>query len=130
VNFNNFFINFVGINDHNDVYQECKQFSAKWDIIGLSLGVTSTTIAIINRDNSNSCERCMSEMLAKWLQRENEKCIPSWRSLCQAVCAEVDRSTADKIAEKYCVTNYNKRRGTIVCCQGSIDSGVNMPLMQ
>ena len=103
---------FIGINDLNDVFQECKQFSAKWDMIGLNLGIASTTIAIINRDNPNSCERCMYQMLAKWLQRENEKCVPNWRSLCQSLRAEVGKSPADQIAEKYCVIDYSEEKGT------------------
>ena len=81
-------------------------------MIGLNLGVTSTTIAIIKRDNPNSCEQCMYEMLAKWLQRENEKCMPDWKSLCQSLRAEVDKSTSvDEIAEKYSVIDYNKQKG-------------------
>ena len=81
-------------------------------MIGLNLGIASTTIAIINRDNPNSCEQCMYQMLAKWLQRENEKCVPNWRSLCQSLCAEIGKSTSDQIAEKYCVTDYNEEKGT------------------
>ena len=79
-------------------------------MIGLELGVASTTLAIIKKDNPNSCEQCMLHMLQKWLKKENEKCIPSWRSLCQAL-HNVDRSTADQIAHKHDVTDYVKRKG-------------------
>ena len=81
-------------------------------MIGLNLGVASPTIAIINRDNPNSCEQCMYQMLAKWLQRENEKCAPNWRSLCRSLEAVVGKSTSDQIAEKYCVTDYSEEKGT------------------
>ena len=81
-------------------------------MIGLNLGVASATIAIINRDNPNSCEQCMYHMLAKWLQRDNEKCVPNWRSLYQSVCAVVGKSTADQIAAKYCITDYSEKKGT------------------
>ena len=101
---------FIGINDLYEVYQECKQLSAKWDMIGLNLGVAPTTIAIINRDNPNSCERCMYQMLAKWLQRENETCVPTWRNFSRALRTEVGRSTADQIL-KYHVTDCSKQRG-------------------
>ena len=47
----------------------------------------------------------MSEMLSKWLRKENEKSIPSWRSLCQAIYS-VDRDTADQIAKKHHVADY------------------------
>ena len=101
---------FIGINDLNEIVPECKQLSANWDMIGLNLGVTSATIETIKRDNPNSSERCMSQMLAKWLQRENEKCVPSWKSLCQALC-NVDRSIAKQIAQKHHVTEYMEQRG-------------------
>ena len=102
---------FIGINDLNEVYQECKQFSAKWDTIGLNLGVASTSIAIINRDNPNSCERCMYQMLTKWLQRENETCVPTWRNFSRALRTEVGKATADQISLKYHVTDGSKQRG-------------------
>ena len=54
----------------------------------------------------------MCQMLAKWLKRENEKCVPNWRSLCQSLEAEVGKFAADQIAEKYCVIDYNKQKGT------------------
>ena len=52
----------------------------------------------------------MSEMLAKWLKRADETSIPNWRSLCQAL-HDVDRSTADQIAEKYHVADSIKQKG-------------------
>ena len=96
--------------NHGEVYQDCKHCSAQWDMIGLNLGVSSSTIAIINRDNHDSCERCMLQMLTKWLQKENEKCVPSWRSLCQALW-DIDRSTAILIAEKHHVIDSMKQKG-------------------
>ena len=55
----------------------------------------------------------MSTMFAKWLQKVDEKVIPSWRSLCQALC-DVDKTTADRIAEKHHVTDYNKQEGVLL----------------
>ena len=52
----------------------------------------------------------MYQMLAKWLNKENEKYIPSWKSLCHALY-NVDRATADEIAEKHHVTDYAKQEG-------------------
>ena len=78
-------------------------------MIGLNLGVPQHTLVSINLDCSN-CTQCMSEMLAKWLQKVDETSIPSWRSLCQALF-DVDRSTANQIAKKYHITDYNKQKG-------------------
>ena len=54
----------------------------------------------------------MSNMLAKWLQKVDEKIIPNWRRLCQALC-DVDKATADRIAEKHHVTDYIKQEGML-----------------
>ena len=94
----------LGIDDFNKVYQECKQCSAKWEEIGLNLGISKSSLDIIQTDYHN-CEECMFEMLSKWLKKENAKCIPSWRSLCQAIYS-VDRDTADQIAKKHHVGDY------------------------
>ena len=100
----------IGTENLNAVYHECKHCSADWEIIGINLGLSVSTLAIIKRDNPTSCEHCMLQMVSKWLQKESEKCVPSWRSLCQALC-DVNRSTADQIAENHNVTDYRKFKG-------------------
>ena len=100
----------IGINDYHEVIQECKHCSANWETIGSNLGIPQYTLAIIKKNNPVDCEQCMSVVLAMWLKRVDEKTIPSWRSLCRALCG-VDRSTADQIAAKHHVTDYNKQNG-------------------
>ena len=92
------------------MYQECKNCSAKWQTIGLNLGIPHYILDIIKKDNPADAEQCMSEMLAKWLKKVDEASIPNWISLCQAIC-DVDRSTADHIAQNHHITDYNKRKG-------------------
>ena len=104
------FIWHTGIDNHNDVYQECKHCSANWYTIGLNLGIPQYALAIVAGSNPFDLELCMSEMLARWLKRVDQKSIPSWRRLCRALC-DVDKSTADQIAEKHHVTDYNKQKG-------------------
>ena len=53
----------------------------------------------------------MYQMLVKWLQRENETCVPTWRNFSRALRTEVGKSTADEIALKYHVTDCSKQRG-------------------
>ena len=60
------------------MYQECNHCSAKWETIGLNLGISRY---IIKKDNPADCEECMSEMLAKWLKKVDEASIPNWISL-------------------------------------------------
>ena len=99
----------LAINDLNQIYQECKHCSDKWEEIGSNLGISYATLAIIKANNPSNCEKCMYQMLAKWLNKENEKCIRSWRSLCQALYS-VNKVTANQIAEKHHVTDYAKRK--------------------
>ena len=95
------------------MFQECKHCSANWEEIGSNLGIPYFTLAIIKKDNPVDCKQCMSEMLANWLKRENEKSIPNWTSLCQAL-HRVHKPTADKIAKKHYVTDYAKQKGKII----------------
>ena len=104
------FIWHTGIHNHNDVYQECKHCSANWYTIGLNLGIPQYDLDIIKEDKPLNSKLCMSEMLARWLKRVDQKPIPSWRRLCQALC-DVDKTTADQIAENYHVTDYNQQKG-------------------
>ena len=97
--------------DHHEVFQECKRCTADWYKIGLNLGIPHHILNTIKHDCSNS-DQCMSTMLAKWLQKVDEKIIPSWRSLCQALC-DVDKATADRIAEKHHVTDYINQKGML-----------------
>ena len=76
----------------------------------MNLGIPQNTLAVITKNNPLDCDLCMSEMLARWLKRVDQKSIPSWRRLCRALC-DVDKSTADQIAEKHHVTDYNREKG-------------------
>ena len=100
----------TGINDYNEVYETCKQFSPQWDNIGSSLGIRRYTLDIIATDSRQSCEDCMSKMLAKQLKRETvEQPCPTWRKLCLVLCS-IDRTAAEKIARRH-QFDLNKHSG-------------------
>jgi len=53
----------------------------------------------------------MYAMLAKWLKREKATSVPNWKGLCQALCDfDIYRPTAEQIAKKYNVSNYNGKK--------------------
>ena len=71
-------------------------------MFGLYLGVPHDTLATIQVDNPRSCQQCMYEMLAVWLKKVDEKSIPSWTRLYEALSKlDCGQSTANQIKEKH-----------------------------
>ena len=82
-------------------------------MIGSNLGISYYTLNNVKSDHRNDCERCMMEMLAKWLKKVDNS-TPNWRSLCHALYS-IDRSTADQIAKKHDVPEYIEKKGIEKC---------------
>ena len=59
-----------------------QQHAAKWDRLGLELGLEQYHIAIIARDHPNMAVICCGKMLQKWLDIDPSA---SWRKLDDAV---------------------------------------------
>ena len=81
-------------------------------MIGSSLGLQPNVLATIKKNNPDNHEKCMSEVVSKWLSKD-ETIVPTWNWLCHALY-QVDRPTADKIAENHHVTDYNKLKGICI----------------
>jgi len=64
---------------NNHVVPHC---ATKWRELGLSLGVTSSQLDIINVDHPSSCEKRCKVMLRKWLQLDSSA---TWGKLADAV---------------------------------------------
>ena len=77
-------------------------------MIGSSLGLQPDVLATIKKKNPDNHEKCMSEVISKWLSKD-ETIVPTWNWLCHALY-QVDRPTADEMAKKHHVTAYNKGR--------------------
>ena len=58
---------------------------AKWDLIGLQLGLKKGTIDAIERDNQSNSDRCLTATLYKWLCSPDLH--PSWSSLARSLRA-------------------------------------------
>ena len=83
------------MNDWYEVTQTCEQFSAKWEEIGVRLGIHKANIDVIARDYESQSALCMTKILAAWLKME---IMPTWRILCDAIADVVGRTAAERIA--------------------------------
>ena len=88
------------MNDLNEVFMECKNFSNDWKFIGLKLGVRIATLVIIKNDCYDVQQR-MLEMLASWLKRTSQKHpAPSWHILLKTL-SDFDSIQTTQIASKF-----------------------------
>lgn len=91
----------------------CQRGSARWERLGLRLGLHSDTINQIERDQTKCIER-MRVMLTEWLKGNYEVSErypePSPHSLCIAV-AEIDRSLAETISNDPSFREINNTQG-------------------
>ena len=78
---------------------------AKWDLLGIQLGIDDGTIASIKLKNGSDPSRCLNDVLSTWL-KENYNTqrhgYPSWRRLCVAIASPAgagNQSLANGIAE-------------------------------
>ena len=80
---------------------------AKWEFVGIQLGIEDGTIEAIKLKNGGDPTRCLKGMLSTWLnenydtQRHKH---PSWRRLCKAIASPAgagNQSLADDIAERH-----------------------------
>ena len=91
--------------DLNEVYQTCRQFSFKWEEIGVRLGISRGIIGAIAEDKKSQSATCMLDMLLTWLKREPRA---TWRILCDAIADVVGRTAAERIAiDKGVIQTYS-----------------------
>ena len=55
----------------------------RWMDLGVSLGLDSPTIELIHSNHPKDASRCLTEMLAKWLQQV--RTARSWRAITLAL---------------------------------------------
>ena len=89
---------------------------AKWELLGIQLGIDNGTIAAIKLENGGDPTLCLKDVLSTWLnenydtQRHEH---PSWRRLCKAIASPAgagSHSLADDIAEQH-KTSLRLRQG-------------------
>ena len=71
-----------------------------WQSLGLALGLRYSTLTKIKTDQREKTDECKMEMLAAWLQQQEnvpQKGVPSWQMLQTALRRMGENQLADKI---------------------------------
>ena len=90
---------YTGIDDLFDVKMALKNLN-DWQSLGLALGLLYPTLKKIDDDQRGKTDKCVTEMIAAWLEKKDNvanKGDPSWLVL-QAALRKIDENElADKI---------------------------------
>ena len=78
------FFYYTGISDLYMVNTSLVRVVSKWQDLGLSLGLSPSSLEVIEAEHPRDTSRCMTETLAAWLQRQG-RTIPSWWALVTAL---------------------------------------------
>ena len=90
---------YTGIDDLFEVHTFLKQV-VNWKNLGLALGILYTTLQKIEGQQHHVVDDCMREMLAAWLQQQDNvtrKGIPSWTVLQTALRKIGENKLANEI---------------------------------
>ena len=90
---------YTGIDDLADVKRLLKNFN-DWQSLGLELGLLYTTLKRIEEEQQRVVSKCKTEMLAAWLQKQDnvaKKGVPSWSTLKTALMNIDEKGLADSI---------------------------------
>ena len=112
----------AGIDDLFDVKSKLAPVTARWKHIGLALRLDPSELKKIEKDNRDSVEDCLTEVLTLWLnkaykyERFGE---PSWELLARAVAHPAggnNPALAEEIAKKHGgIIYYEGRVGVTEC---------------
>ena len=82
------------------VVKELDGVSAKWDTLGLNIGVYEYHLERIREQHSNYHKLCLREMLRYCLEQEDYNA--TWRAIVVSLRKSVDSDLADALEAKYC----------------------------
>ena len=96
-----------------DVIDLLKKFGfpeAKWDDLGLRLGLLQTTLEAIERNNHGDVSRCLTRCLSQWLRRADNvdsRGGATYNSLSTALRSMNEVPVADELSEfiNDCISN-------------------------
>ena len=78
------------------ILDELKEVT-KWHALGIQLEVPPSTLSIIEQNFPRDTERCKSEMVIAWLQRDSDA---SWEKLAQALSTVGYRVLSEKLSQR------------------------------
>ena len=90
---------FTGIDDLADVKRLLKDL-VNWQSLGLELGLLYPTLKRIKKEQREDINDCIMEMLAAWLQQQDnvtKKGVPSWSTLKMALMNIDENKLANSI---------------------------------
>ena len=90
---------YTGIDDLDDVMSLLRDLN-DWQSLGLKLGLLHTTLKRIEEEQQRVISKCKTEMLATWLQQQDnvaKKGVPSWSTLKTALMNIDKKALADSI---------------------------------
>ena len=85
-----------------DLLKRCGFPAAKWDELGLRLGLHKNTLEAIERNNGGDVSRCLTDCLAHWLRRVDNvdsRGGATWDSLLTALQSMNEVAVADELSE-------------------------------
>ena len=93
---------YTGIADFDDVIGALKNL-VEWIRLGLKLGLLYPSLKKIDEDQRGKTDRCVMEMIASWLQQQDnvsKKGVPSWAVLQTALREIGEIQLADEIDQR------------------------------
>ena len=76
------------------------EVSAKWEDVGLLLGLGAGQVDIIKTDNPSDCQKCFREMIKVWFKQQVNP-PPSWSAMVEALDVLDQNSVAQYLRDKY-----------------------------
>ena len=89
----------LDISDLDDVLESVDEV-VDWMKLGLKLGVLYPTMRKIEEEQRGRVERCKREMMAAWLQGEDNAREQTWSTLADAV-DKIDSALSQKIRQTH-----------------------------
>ena len=96
-----------GLEDEQTVREELVSLAAKYEDVGITLGLSSSKLKVIGHDCVRDAKRALGRVIQTWLEQSynvDRFGLPSWRSLVKAVDSHTggdNHVLAKKIASKY-----------------------------
>ena len=84
--------------DLDDVVESVKKLN-DWKSLGDKLGIDYNTLEKIDEEQRGRIERCKREMLAAWLQGEDNAKEQTWSTLVDAV-GKIDSALSERIKQQ------------------------------
>ena len=96
-----------GLEDKQAVREELVTLAAKYESVGITLGLSSSELEVIGHDCVHDAKRALGRVIQTWLEQSynvDRFDLPSWRSLVKVVDSHTggdNHALAKKIASKH-----------------------------